>query len=167
MKILNLFLIGGIIILTSSFDLPLQEETAYSPILMSRTELEKSIEFQPAKTISDIGKIYKKGQWVYITEKYKGIHVIDNSNPNSPLNKGFIRVPGCVDISVKANSLYADNSMDLVAIDISNFSTIQVTERIRNVFPEPLPPDLRYIPYKYQQSNRPENTMIVEWKKNI
>lgn len=152
------------IFLIYSFDVEPVEESAYTAIIMSRAELEKSIEYQEAQPIKQIGKIYKKDSWVFITEKYKGIHIIDNTNPASPLKAGFIRVPGCIDISMKNNSLYADNSVDLVTIDMSTLPQISVTGRIKNVFPEPLPPDLKYIPNKFL-NNRPANTVIVEWKK--
>jgi hypothetical protein len=158
--------IGVFILITSSFDVDPIQESSYSALLMSRTELEKSIQFQEAKLISNIGKIYSKDSRIYITEKYKGIHVIDNTNPASPVKIGFIRVPGCLDLAIKNNSLYVDNSVDLVTIDISNLPQIKVTGRLENVFPEPLPPDLTYIPNKYSQDNRPANTVIVEWKKS-
>ncbi len=164
-KILIFSVLLGFILITTSFDWDPVEEYNYSAIIMSRAELEKSIEFQAARPIIQIGKIYKKGSFIFITEKYKGIHVIDNTNPSTPIKAGFIRVPGCIDISVKNNSLYADNSVDLVTIDIGNLPEVKVTERIKNIFPEPLPPDLRYIPYKFSKENRPENTIIVEWKK--
>jgi hypothetical protein len=165
MKILKLLLVGSMILISTSFQFEEDEVTTYTPLLMTRTELEKSIESQSPKSISEIGKIYTKGQRIYITEKYKGIHIIDNTNPAKPENVGFIRVPGCVDISIKENTLYADNSVDLVAIDIRNFPIILVTERIINVFPEPFPPNAQYISWRFNRKNRPENTVIVGWRK--
>lgn len=165
MKTILTLLISILVLLTSSFDIEPIEESDYTAILMTRTELEKSIQYQAPKTINEIGKIYKKDSWIFITEKYKGIHIIDNTNPASPVKAGFIRVPGCIDISMKNNSLYADNSVDLITIDMDVLPEIRVTSRTKNIFPEPLPPDLQYIPYKYSQRSRPENTIIVEWKK--
>lgn len=156
---------GAFVVLTTSFDVDTAEESNYTAILMTRTELEKSIQYQEAKPIVEIGKIYKKDSWIFVTEKYKGVHVIDNTNPSAPLNTGFIRVPGCIDISMKNQSMYADNSVDLITIDMGSLPTIKVTGRIKNIFPEPLPPDLQYIPYKFSQEKRPANTIIVEWKK--
>lgn len=148
---------------TSSFNYV--PETDYSPVLMTRTDLEQSIELLDPRPIQQIGKIYKKDTWIYITEKFKGIHLIDNTNPASPVKAGFIRVPGCIDISVKNNSLYADNSVDLITIDMSALPEISVTSRVRNIFPEFLPPDLHFIPSKFSTGGRPENTVIIEWKK--
>jgi hypothetical protein len=155
----------GLFVLSTSFDVEPVERSDYTAILMSRTELEKSIAYQSPKAIEQVGKIYKKDSWILITEKYKGIHIIDNTTPATPVNAGFIRIPGCVDISMKNNSLYADNSVDLVTLDMSSIPQIKVTSRLKNVFPELLPPDLEYIPSKFSQENRPANTVIVEWQK--
>ena len=138
----------------------------YKPILMTREQLEKSVSFTNAKEMHQPGKIYLKGDTIFINEKYKGIHVIDNSNPQQPKNIGFIVIPGCMDISMKNNVLYADNSVDLIAIDLSNnLSQLRVTERLRETFPELTPPDNRVLQSQYLKGNRPENTVIVAWEK--
>jgi hypothetical protein len=137
----------------------------YFAVLMERDDLEVSIKYLEVQDIVNPGKIYYKDQIIYLNEKFKGIHVIDNSNPASPLNIGFINVPGCIDISIKNNCLLADNATDLVAIDIQNLEQLNVTKRIQNVFPESTPPDLNYIPYMFSAANRPRNTVIVGWEK--
>jgi len=137
----------------------------YFPVLMERPELEKSIKYRDAQSIENPGKIYYKDGIIYLNEKYKGIHVIDNSNPEAPVNVGFLNIPGCIDIAIKNNSLMADNATDLVSIDITNLSALKVTGRLQNAFPECTPPDLEYIPYMFSSSNRPRNTIIVGWKK--
>ena len=59
-------------------------------------------------------------QLPYINDKYKGIHVIDNKNPENPVKIAFIKIAGNVDISVKDNYLYADSLKDLLVFNISN-----------------------------------------------
>jgi hypothetical protein len=137
----------------------------YFAVLMERPELEASVKFLDPQVIADPGKIYYKDQFIYLNEKYKGVHVINNSNPANPVNIGFINIPGCIDIAIKNNSLLADNATDLVAISINNLEQLAVTKRIQNVFPESTPPDLNYIPYMFTPANRPGNTIIVGWKK--
>ncbi|MBN2485580.1 MAG: hypothetical protein JXB34_06375 [Bacteroidales bacterium] len=139
--------------------------SAYMPILMERTELEKSVKFREAQTIENPGKIYYKDKTIFLNEKYKGIHIIDNSDPRKPLAIGFINIPGCIDMAVKNNSLMADNATDLVSVDISDLANLRVTGRLQNVFPETTPPDLEYIPYMFTATNRPRNTIIVGWEK--
>ena len=138
----------------------------YKPILMTRTQLEKSISYSEPCNLINPGKIYIKGDTIFINEKYKGIHVFDNSNPSKPKNIGFITIPGCIDISMKNNVLYADNSVDLVAIELSNnLANLKVTERLREIFPELTAPDNRVLQSQYNRYNRPENTIIVGWEK--
>ncbi len=86
--------------------------------------------------IEYLGKIYYKDQIIYVNERYKGIHVIDNSNPSSPTPIKFIQVPGSEDIAIKGDILYADNLTDLVAIDISNLDQIKVTSRLEGLYEE-------------------------------
>ncbi len=138
----------------------------YKPILMHRDVLGKSIAFSSSRDLKEPGKIYVKGNILYINEKYTGFHVIDNTDPQNPINTGFITVPGSIDIAIKKDILYVDNSVDLVAIDISNgVQNLSVSKRVKSVFPELLPPDGRTLDTEYKQENRPANTVIVGWVK--
>ena len=133
----------------------------YTPVFMSRETLDNSVKYIPeARDMKQTGKIYYRSPYIYVNERYKGVHIINNTNPAHPVHEGFILAPGCIDMAVKENILYLDNAVDLVSFDLDNR---QVTKRIRNVFPEPLPPDDFYY---YRFSNRPEGYVIVEWKKN-
>ena len=60
------------------------------------------------------------GNYIFLNEVNKGVHIIDNSNPAKPSIKAFINIPGNVDIAVKGSTLYADLFADLVVVDISN-----------------------------------------------
>jgi hypothetical protein len=129
----------------------------YVPVFMERSELEKSVFFQETtQELKKPGKIYYKAPYLYINERYKGVHIFDNSNPAQPTKKGFIVAPGCIDMAIKENILYIDNSVDLVAFDLG---TKQVTKRIKEVFPEPLSPDnLSYV------GNRKDGLVLIGWK---
>lgn len=164
-KIIYLILLSFPLFIGSSneFDNP----SDYFPVLMERSELEKSVFYRTPQDIVNPGKIYYKDNTIYLVEKYKGVHVIDNTNPSNPQNNAFINIPGCIDIAIKNNSLMADNAIDLVSVDLSEgVENIKVTKRVMNIFPESTPPDLDYIPYMFNHSNRPENTIIVGWEKS-
>jgi len=154
-----------VLLLFASFSTSSNPETDYDPILMTRSELAKSIGLLPSRIPLTMDKIYVKGNLLLITEKYKGVHVYDNSNPTSPKNIGFLRIPGCVDVAMKGFVLYADNATDLVAITLADFNKIAVCSRVEDCMPEITPPDLNYIPSAFSKENRPANTVIVEWKK--
>ncbi|MDR1763071.1 MAG: hypothetical protein LBR64_03845 [Dysgonamonadaceae bacterium] len=133
---------------------------SYTPVFMDRSELEKSVSYvAEGRDLQNPGKIYYKSPYILVNEKYKGVHIIDNSDPKNPRNTGYIIAPGCLDMAVKGDVLYLDNSVDLVAFDLN---TRQVTERIKNIFPEPISPEKIY----YMNGKRPtQNSVIVGWKK--
>jgi hypothetical protein len=126
---------------------------------MSREMLEQSVSYvQGAREIRNTGKVYYRAPYIYMNERYKGVHVINVADPAHPVREGFILAPGCIDMAVKDNILYLDNAVDLVGFDLVGKT---VTDRIRNVFPEPSAPG--YSSNYFH--DRPENYILVEWRK--
>ena len=146
-----------------NFDDPPPPYTEYSPVMMKRAEMEQAIGPEAPRDIQDPAKIYAYGNYLFISEKFQGIHVIDNQNPARPINQGFIRIPGSVDMAVKDATLFADNATDLIGIDISDPANVREISRVRDAFPVLLPPDLGLLPEVYQ--NRDPDLVIVEWRK--
>ncbi len=139
---------------------PPKLESAYEPILMSRKQLETSVVKKEAQPIIKPGKLYHYGHYILINEQFAGVHLINNQNPRSPQNIGFIQVPGSVDFAVKNNVLYLDNAVDLVAVDLSNLNAVQVTKRVKNALPELVAPDN----LSYELKDAPADAVIVGWK---
>ncbi len=137
----------------------------YSPVYMDRPAMENAVKIEAAQPLHATGKIYLYGQYILVNEKFKGIHIIDNSDPAAPKNIAFLHIDGCIDMAMKNNVLYADNAIDLIALKTTdNFATVQVTERIKNIFPETESPDSFWSPYSVNQF-RPKNAILVAWKK--
>jgi len=135
----------------------------YTPVFMLRTDMEQNIKLVGPKTILNPGKIYIKDHLIFINEKYHGIHVIDNTNPEDPTNFAFINIDGCIDISIKENVLYADNAVDLIAVTLDeNMTSIEVSSRTKNVFPEMIAPDGNGLSWKEKQA-RPDGAILVRW----
>lgn len=156
-----------IMIVLTAYD-PVEEEPnlpEYKPVIVTREVLESSIAFQQARELENPGRIYIKGDYIFINEKYKGVHVINNADSANPENVGFIRIPGCLNMAIKNNAMYADNSVDLVTINISDPTSLSVVSREKNVFPEPEVPNNGFIPYEYEQNNRPKNTYVIDYIK--
>jgi len=132
----------------------------YIPIYMSRDVLENSVKYIAGeREMIETGKIYYRYPYIFINERYKGVHVINNTDPYNPVKEGFILAPGCIDMAVKGNIIYLDNAVDLVSFDLN---TKEVTSRIRNVFPEPTPSgDI----FRYRKEDRPKGSIIVRWDK--
>jgi hypothetical protein len=138
----------------------------YMPVFMQRDEMERAVRLETPTPIKNPGKIYIKDQYIFINEKYKGFHIIDNSDPSSPVQKGFVHIDGCLDIAIKGNILYADNAVDLVAIQLNNeLNNLSVSGRVKNAFPEPSSPDGYWYAQQFNKY-RPKNGIIVRWEKN-
>jgi hypothetical protein len=109
--------------------------TWFEPLYKTSDEVRQKIRSDEPVGISAPGKLFIKGNYIFLNEINKGVHIIDNSIPSSPVNKAFINIPGNVDIAVKGNTLYADLYTDLLTIDISDPLNIAVKKIIDNVFP--------------------------------
>ena len=135
--------------------------TANSPVYLSYDNLRSAVKMTAPRELNNPGKIYFKDQYIFINEKMKGVHVFDVSDPKNPQNKGFIEIPGNIDIAIKDNILYADSYVDLVSINVSNFSSIAETGRIKDVFPYTLPVyDTKYPLAKVDQ----KKGVVTEWE---
>jgi hypothetical protein len=110
--------------------------TWYEPLYKTTEEVRANIKSNPAREIKAPGKIVILGNYIFLTEVDRGIHIIDNTHPSSPRNIAFIDIPGNIDIAVKGNTLYADFYSDLVTLDISNPLNVIKTKITDGVFPQ-------------------------------
>lgn len=94
--------------------------TYYVPVYKTLGQVRSEMKSNPAQKVEWPGKIYLYGNYIFLNDLNKGIHIYDNSNPSSPQNVAFISIPGNVDMAVKGNILYADSYSDLVTMDITN-----------------------------------------------
>jgi hypothetical protein len=122
----------------------------------------QDIQSLPPQPIDRLGKIYYKDKHIYVTESNFGIHVINNTNPESPQPIRFLQIPGCRDIAIKGNILYTDNVTDLVAIDISNLDNVEVVDRLSGLYSleDQNSPEF----YEgYFECVNPERGMVIGW----
>ena len=131
--------------------------TYYQPVYKQKAEVLGNIKSNSPKQVEKPGKIYLLGQYIFLNEIDKGIHVIDNSNPSDPKNVAFIDIPGNMDIAVKGTTLYADFYRDLVAIDISNPQNVILKKVIPDIFSH------RYYPNGFVATN--DGRVIVDWER--
>lgn len=105
----------------------------YEPVYTTVEEIRSSVKLQDPVDIQNPGKIYLYGSFIFIGEADKGIHVVDNSNPEAPENIAFLNIPGNADMAISNNVLYADSYMDLVLFDISDTKTIKTIDIVKDV----------------------------------
>ncbi|MEM8848075.1 MAG: hypothetical protein AAGD17_13325 [Bacteroidota bacterium] len=133
------------------------------PLVMSKADFANGVDVLPPKPIDESGKVYAYEDYIFINDKSRGVHVIDNTNPQQPVKIAFIEIPANVDISVKDNFLYADSLMDLVVLDISDINNIQQVNRLENVLREgvffPVEANIvEYAAYDY------ESEILIGWE---
>jgi hypothetical protein len=109
--------------------------TRFDPIYKTLAECRVGIASQSPRELRQPGKIYAFGDYLFINEKKEGIHVVDNSDPANPQRIAFWSIPGNVDIAIRGDRLYADQYMDLLMVDISDFQNPQLVCRTENAFP--------------------------------
>lgn len=131
----------------------------YEPVYMSYEDLRAAVKTEPAQPLKNPGKIYIKGNYIFVNEIDKGIHIIDNTMPGSPQNISFIKIPGNIDMAVLGNTLYADSYIDLLAIDISNPMNVTITKRVENALP-----DRVYTNGYYADATK---GVVIEWEEKM
>ncbi len=110
-----------------------------------------SFEVQPARTIKKPGNIYTFGNYLFVCEHEKGIHILDNTNPSNPTGLKFIKLEGNDNIAVKANFLYADNGTRLLTLDINDLNNIKIVNSIDDVFSERIQNGKLIVGYHFEE----------------
>ncbi|ULC59218.1 hypothetical protein MBM09_15090 [Flaviramulus sp. BrNp1-15] len=134
-----------------------------TPQLMSKSAFRSSVEVAVPQNIEEAGKIYAYKDYIFVNDVNKGVHIIDNSNPESPQAIKYINIPGNEDISVKDDFLYADSATDLVVFDLSDINNVSIVERLEDVFEVydyNIPIEAQAIDYGNYNY---ENDIIVGW----
>jgi len=159
---LALFLASVSLFMLMAFQFRSSNIPNYEPILMSRLDMETSVKLRDAREIESPGKIWVYNDLILLIEQYKGIHIIDNSDPSNSINIAFIQVDGCTDMAMKDNILYANNAVDMIGIKPNqDFSDFTVVARNRKMLPIVASPEPGNDWYFYNKL--PANTVIVRW----
>jgi hypothetical protein len=137
-------------------DKTLHTYSYFEPVYKTTAEVRANIKSNPIRDVLQPGKIFIRGQYIFLNEIDRGIHIIDNSNPSSPQKIAFVDIPGNMDMAVKGNTLYADAYTDLVVLDISNPLQVGLKKVIEDVFP------FRYYNGYFLQDT---SKVLVDWKR--
>jgi LVIVD repeat len=129
----NFWLVLGLVLLFSACEKDQIKRDGMKPVYYSFDDFSE-LRSGPPMTYGELGKIISSGNYIFINEKGKGIHVIDNSNPNNPVQLYFWHIIGNTEFTILQNYLYADNGKHLLIIDISNFENIALTDVIKNQY---------------------------------
>lgn len=98
-----------------------KHEKCLSQVILSWEDIRAEI--QPDLSESEVlirtGKINTLDHWLFVVEKYRGIHVFDTSDKLNPIRTMYIPIPGALDITIKDGILYSSAFTDLVTIDLN------------------------------------------------
>lgn len=89
---------------------------------------------EAARALKKPGKIYFYNDFIFINEVREGVHIIDNTDPTSPQNIGFINIEGNADLAIKDGRLYADSYTTLFIIDVSDVNNVSMIDRQSAIF---------------------------------
>ena len=134
------------------------EGVTYTAVYAPMSTL-RSVSILPAKPITSNGKIFIKGNFIFLNEVDKGFHIINNTNPAAPQRIAFVSVPGNLDMIASGNYLLVDNYIDLLTFDISNPANIQLVKRTENALP--------FRRYNYGFTDNATNGIIIAFNKKI
>ena len=105
----------------------------YDPVYKTNEELSEEIRFVADRELKNPGKIYYYQNYLLISEREEGVHVIDNRDAKNPQSLGFIEIAGNVDIAFTGNYIYADTYLNILVIDIENIEDPKVVGSINDV----------------------------------
>lgn len=155
-------------VFSSCFDLPEGHTgTGLKPVYISPEDFSLIFTDDPRESV-DQGSFFADPEFFYINERFKGIHVFDNTNVNNPVKIHFWNIPGNSEFSIEGDLLFADNSRHLLTIDISNKADIKYVSHVRDIYTA-----------DNQNNNFPENYrgifecvdfdkgIVVEWEEDF
>lgn len=155
--LLLLLLLSGCWGYGTSDDMPPLQQN-YDAIVMDRDAFENSVAINAPQPVVKSGKIYVKGNLLFVNDVNKGFHIYNCSNPDTMVPVAFLNIPGATDLAMRDDAVYINQAVDLVTLIYNEqANTITVTKRNKNVFPQKLPPDNSYEAVS-------ENEVIVDWQ---
>ena len=138
-------------------DPPFEPQTAYQPVIVTRSEL-NNISLQVPKTTVKNEKIYVKDQFIFVNDRRDGFHIINNSDPSNPQKVKYLKALGSSDVAIRNDIFYINQARDLVALKINTATNeVQVLKRIENVFPAMKSPDGFEAPAE-------NDKIVIDWK---
>ena len=111
-----------------------KEFTQYTPVFITQTQFEAPAAFATERPMENTGTIFVWGRYLFVNEFQKGIHIIDNQEPENPIITGFLDIPGNTHFTIRNDILYANKMEDLLVIDVSDVNQPKQVNRLKGLF---------------------------------
>ncbi|MGB1449178.1 MAG: LVIVD repeat-containing protein [Flavobacteriaceae bacterium] len=108
----------------------------FVPQYETTSQLAAKVSIDEPKDYAEAGKIVTYQHYIFINKPNEGVHVVDNSDPTTPVNLHFINIPGSLDLSIIDNHLYSDMFSALVVFNLSDITSPELIEEftVEDVF---------------------------------
>lgn len=142
------------------------EVDGLAPVYIEYSELK--VKSESPREFGELGKIVVIDTILLINELYKGIHVVNNADAGNPVGLVFWNITGNIDFTVAGDLLYADNSLDLYTIDISDIYNIQLLNTTENIYQTPQSEQFYPVGYDgYFECVNPERGIVIDWEEKF
>jgi hypothetical protein len=113
-----------------------QKYTKMEPVYLTPEAMRAAFTVEAPQEVSNTGKIYLYGNYVFLNQPGEGIHIIDNTDRENPEIISFVNIPGNYEMAARGNRIFADSYLDLVVLDITDPRNVVLTKRIEDIFLE-------------------------------
>ncbi len=127
----SILLLGSFAILGSTYEDNCEGDDIHylcvSEVVLELDDLRGDIQpdFSSSRVLERVGKIYRLDQWLFVVEKYRGIHIFDMTDALNPIRQVYLPIPGALNLTIKDGILYSSAFIDLVIMDLDSLLQIQ------------------------------------------
>ena len=109
--------------------------TSYQPVILSAAEWRSDdFTFAAPDQVCEPSGFYVYGDILFVLDRNKGLHIIDNTNNADPRPLTFLNIPGGDGLAVRNNVLYVNQYVDLLTFDLTDPTKPGFLSRTENVF---------------------------------
>ncbi len=165
-NIFGALLLGMILLISCDPQLTVTEAVGMKPIYASGDE--QAITLGNSRNYENLGGIVYKSPYIFLNESYRGLHVVDNSDPFNPEKTAFISIPGCNNFTLKGDNIYAVTGRDIVTLKYANDNLTEVSRNV-NYFDESQTLD-QIVPPNFDgfyECVDPTKGLVVGWQEEI
>lgn len=123
--LISLFTLLSLVLLGISCtpEVAVTSASGLKPLYASGDDL--NISLRDPMPYGQLGQIVYVDPYLLIGETYRGIHVVDNTNPSNPSKMSFINIPGCNSFTVGDGVIYATSGKDLVTLTFDGETLVE------------------------------------------
>ncbi|MDA3851908.1 MAG: hypothetical protein PF447_11640 [Spirochaetaceae bacterium] len=141
----------------------------YTPIYSTLEKIRNQYSIgETSVEIMQPGGMELVGSLLLITEKNRGIHILNIENPDTPDKRGFISIPGHFRMVRRGNQIIADSYKDLLIFEINDkgISLVEIKENVLSYNPV----DLFYAMDNDNTNYEPpdlEKGLVIDWELTV